>query len=564
MTLESPSAFLTTSLMQGGDWRGLELAVARLLLHSGWSHIQTVGGSGDKGADILAVRQSARSSHHETYVFQVKATTSASYIGRSAVDQALQGQAHYKAAVAIVVTNGEFTKSAYRRRDELNNNGYDIRLWNGRFLLDLIQRCSEYSQMRSQLRVYQKSIVDQVIDGFNAGHERALFIVATGLGKTVIAAALANRLFTMGLKRILVLCHSVDLALQLERAFWNQLSKAIPTRTFMGGAPPSSSEGVSFGLYQTMFGYLGGIDATAYDLVIVDEAHHALANAFTTTIEHLHPKLLIGMTATPWRGDGLSIESIFGAPVAKVSLVDGMRMGFLAKVDYRLMCDNINWDVIPTLTESALTIRDLNRRLFLPQRDNAVIAQIRSVVSEIGRPKLLVFSPSIEHASTFAAHLVSAGIPAANLSVPDKQVRQQRLLDFASGRLSALTAVDVLNEGIDLPDVNMLVFLRATHSRRIFVQQLGRGLRISPGKDKVVVLDFVSDLRRIAAVRELEAEAKGPVSAGMIESVYIRDGVVTFSDKRAQKFVDAWLDDVTSLQDYGDSQKLTFPDNWGM
>ena len=295
----------------------------------------------------------------------------------------------------------------------------------------------------------------------------------------------------------------------------------------------------------------------------MDEAHHALANAFASCIEHLTPKLLVGMTATPWRGDGTSIESIFGEPIERISLVEGMRMGHLAKVDYRLMCDNVDWNEIPKLAKTSLSIRDLNKKLFLPQRDDAVIAQLLDIVTKTPNPRIAIFSPSKNHADTFASKLVSAGISAANMSVEDKVKRRQVLLNFSAGKIQAITAVDVLNEGIDVPDVNILVFLRATHSRRIFVQQLGRGLRISSGKDKVIVLDFVTDIRRIAAVIELDKEAKTTLKPSEIETVFLRSGVVTFSSERAQNFVDAWLNDVASLQDKEDAEKLAFPNTGG-
>jgi len=552
--------FLTEAVMAGGDWRALELAVSRLLLHCGWKNIQYVGESGDKGADVLAVRASPSKGIDDSYLIQVKAVNSNSYVGKSAVDQAVKGQAYYKARVVVVATNGDFTKSAYDRRDDLNRQGYDVRLWNGKFLTDLVSKWPEYSEEKRSPRAYQSKIVDSVVKGYHSGRRKALFVVATGLGKTVIASSVADFLYSTGLKKILVLCHATDLAFQLQRSFWAQISKNIPTRIFMDGEPPVPSYGINFGLYQTLFGYLGGIEPTAFDLIIVDEAHHALANAFSSCIEHLSPKLLIGMTATPWRGDGTSIESIFGEPIEKVSLVDGMRMGFLAKVDYRMMCDNIDWEQVPKLARTSLSIRDLNKRLFLPQRDDAVIAKLLELTASMERPRIAIFSPSKNHADTFAGKLVSSGIPAANMSIDDKVKRRQVLLNFSSGKIKAVTAVDVLNEGIDVPDVNILVFLRATHSRRIFVQQLGRGLRISPGKEKVIVLDFVTDIRRLAAVKELDKEAKADPKPGEVETVFLRDGVVTFSNEKAQKFVDAWLDDVASLQDQDDAERLAFPD----
>lgn len=554
------TTFLTEAVMAGGDWRSLELAVFRLLMHCGWKNIQYVGESGDKGADVLAVRANTTKGIDDSYLIQVKAVNSNSYVGKSAIDQAVKGQAYYKAKVVVVATNGDFTQSAYNRRDDLNRQGYDVRLWNGKFLKDLVSKWPEYSQEMRSPREYQLKIVDSVVNGFHNGRRKALFVVATGLGKTVIASSIADILYSTGLKKILVLCHATDLAFQLQQSFWAQISKNISTRIFMDGEPPIPADGISFGLYQTLFGYLGGIEPTAFDLIIVDEAHHALANAFSSSIEHLSPKLLIGMTATPWRGDGISIESIFGEPIAKVSLVDGMRMGFLSKVDYRMMCDNIDWEQVPKLARTSLSIRDLNKRLFLPQRDDAVIATLLELTASMVRPRIAIFSPSKNHAETFARKLVSCGIPAANMSVDDKVKRRQILLNFSSGKIKAVTAVDVLNEGIDVPEVNILVFLRATHSRRIFVQQLGRGLRISEGKEKVIVLDFVTDIRRLAAVKELDKEAKATPKPGEVETVFLRNGVVTFSNEKAQKFVDAWLDDVASLQDQDIAERLAFPD----
>ena len=553
------SGFLRPSVMRGTDWRALELGVSRLLSHCGWKDIQTVGGSGDKGADILAVRHNAKTSCTESYLVQVKAASGGRYVGTAAIDQALQGQGHYGAKVAVVATNGEFTRSAYVRRDELLSEGFRIRLWNGAFLTGLLERWPKYAAGKRELREYQRKTVDEILRRFNAGCKKCLVVIATGLGKTVIAAAATDGLYEKGLRRVLVLCHTIDLAHQLQEAFWDEISKDVPTRLFSGGEAPVPIEGINFGLYQSLYGYLGGLEPDAFDLIVVDEAHHALGNAFSTCIEHLNPRLLIGMTATPWRGDGGSLESVFGEAVTRLSLVDGMRMGYLARVDYRLMCDNINWDEVPRLAKARVSIRDLNRRLFVPQRDEAIIAALLEVMREFEDPRVAVFSPSARHAAAFAKKLVSAGVPAANLSIDDKLKRRRLLLEFASGRLRAVTSVDVLNEGIDVPDVNVLVFMRATHSRRIFVQQLGRGLRLSDGKTRVVVLDFVTDVRRLSAVVAIDREAKDKPPGEYVETVHLDEGVVAFSDQRAAQFIDAWLGDVAGLEDEDDTAVLVFP-----
>jgi superfamily II DNA or RNA helicase len=234
-----------------------------------------------------------------------------------------------------------------------------------------------------------------------------------------------------------------------------------------------------------------------------------------------------------------------------------MAMGYLAEVDYRVFCDKINWPEIPSLSAKRLCIRDLNKRLFLPQRDDAAVREIVKAIGEVQDPRLLVYSPSITHAQHFADLLAAAGIPARNVSGVDRFLRQRHLMDFAAGKLTALVAVDVLNEGIDLPDVNILAFMRATHSRRIFVQQLGRGLRIAEGKRKVIVLDFVSDVRRLAEVSRMDREARN--SNPTPEALYLTKGFVKFQDAQAQSFVAEWLKDVADVSEAADTHELTFP-----
>lgn len=550
------SHFLSSPIMAGGDWFALERAVVRLMLHCGWRDVQHIGGAGDKGADILAVRKGV------SYLVQVKAVSSASYVGKDAIDQAIKAQAHYESRVVVAATNGEFTRSAYARRDELKRAGYAVELWNGEFFLELASKCPAYSAAKPVARDYQRKIADDIVESHNDGRRKAFFVLATGLGKTVIASDVVDRLYRQGLKKVLVLCHARDLAQQLQQSFWAGISKSVSTTLFMDGRPPAPVDGVNFGLYQTLYNYLGGINRDAFDLIVVDEAHHALANAFSACMEHLRPRLLVGMTATPWRGDGLSVESVFGEPMAQISLLDGMRMGYLAKVNYQLMCDNIKWDEISRVSRNAVTIRDLNKRLFIPQRDEAIIKQILDAAKNNASPRIAVFSPSRSHAAAFARKLTASGISAVNLSVDDKVARRRNLMKFAEGAVKAAVAVDILNEGVDVPEVNMLVFLRATHSRRIFVQQLGRGLRVSKGKDEVVVLDFVTDIRRIAAVQELDKDARAGARKGEAETVCLRDGVVTFSDEKARSFIDAWLEDVANLQDQDAAAELKFP-NFG-
>lgn len=552
-------SFLTEEILKGTDWRAVERAVARVMSHLGWRSVQVVGRRGDGGGDVVGVR--GVGGRDSVFVVQVKAVMGGSYVGPSAIQEAVDALPLYGGNVAVVATNGDFTQSAVTRQQELSAQDFDVRLWNGSFLVDLVNRAPSRHAGHRKLRDYQQATVDRCLERFEQGTRRTMFVVATGLGKTVIASELVSTLFSRGLRSAVVLCHSRDLALQLEQAFWSQISKDTPTRVFFDGEPPKVFEGINVGLYQTFSSYLNGIVPSDYDIVVVDEAHHAFASGFLRCLSHLEPQLLVGMTASPWRKDGLSIVDVFGPPVSTVSIVDGMLMGHLARVDYRVFSDSIDWKRIPALTRGRASVRDLNKRLFVPQRDEAVIEEIGKLAATLPNPKAIVFCPSIEHGIRFANLMnLSSSLKCRPLSGVNRMDRYRNLMEFAAGRIRAVTAVDVLNEGIDVPDVNVIVFLRCTHSRRIFVQQLGRGLRVSPetGKDRVVVLDFVADIRRLADVMKLDNEVRNTHSE--FANLVFPDGVVHFTNEAARPFVEKWLEDVADVGESDDAELLQFPE----
>jgi superfamily II DNA or RNA helicase len=146
-------------------------------------------------------------------------------------------------------------------------------------------------------------------------------------------------------------------------------------------------------------------------------------------------------------------------------------------------------------------------------------------------------------------------VEAVSAELPPRE--QDALMSrFRAGKLDLLTTVDLFNEGVDVPDVDLIVFMRATHSRRIFVQQLGRGLRLSPTKDKVVVLDFVTDLRRVAEVVELDRVTR----SGPLERLGLGTKVVQFRDESAGSFLHEWMLDQASLVLREDDPTLELPD----
>jgi superfamily II DNA or RNA helicase len=264
------------------------------------------------------------------------------------------------------------------------------------------------------------------------------------------------------------------------------------------------------------------------------------------------------VTATPWRGDKYDIEHTFGEPAVSVSISEGMRLGYLADVRYRIFADNIDWDFVRTASHHGYSIKDLNKRLFIPERDEAVREHLQAVWERTVSPRAIVFCQGIEHAERMADLLgrIPGWENAASLHGELKaSERRERLLKFRSGDIPILTSVDVLNEGVDVPDVNILCFARVTHSRRIFVQQLGRGLRLRQGKTHVEVLDFVSDIRRLAEVHDLREQ----VSEGDIEQVSVGRNQFIFDDQEVEGLLGQWIADVGDLGGADESVRLEFP-----
>ncbi len=273
--------------------------------------------------------------------------------------------------------------------------------------------------------------------------------------------------------------------------------------------------------------------------------------------ELAHSKAL-GVTATPWRGDRFDIEQTFGAPVVRVSISEGMKFGYLAKVRYRVFNDNIDWDFVESASDRGYSMKDLNKRLFIPERDEAIREHLQVVWNRTPNPRAIVFCQTVAHAERMAQLLGS--VPGWNNTSTlhaelGARERRERLLKFRSGEIPILTSVDILNEGVDVPDVNILCFARVTHSRRIFVQQLGRGLRLRDGKDFVEVLDFVSDVRRMAEVYGLQEQ----ISDSEIETVSVDRSQFIFEDQRVTGLLDKWLEDVGDLADAADTVRLEFP-----
>jgi superfamily II DNA or RNA helicase len=552
------AGFLCEERLAFGPWRALERVLARLLEHAGFHDVAVVGGSGDAGADVVANKAGER------WVIQVKYRNTGG-ADSSGPREAVRALARYRADIAIAATNTYFTDEAYSYLEAAKKNNIDLRLWNGAYLLKFFGALPEFSKSRSNLRDYQLSAVDCVESKRSDGAPQALVVMATGLGKSLVA----NQLIQHELERnpgqeILVLAHTRDLIRQLEKSSWPQLSKRCATHLWTEGEQPAFSGGVVFATWQSIFAAQRRGESLdgRFGLVVVDEAHHAPSDSYHAMLRELCPNFVVGMTATPWRGDERSLEEIFGPPTFTMDMVEGMQQGYLAEVDYRMLTDGIDWNQVALKSRHGLTVRDLNVQLLLPDRDIAMVDLIAEKMAGLKKGCAIGFCRSIDHATRLRPLLAAKGVRTGVLhSQLTRDERFNNLSAFRAGELEMLLSIEMLNEGIDVPNVNMIAFMRVTHSRRIFIQQLGRGLRLSSGKAKVLVLDFVADIRRVAAAVELNREAAA--RAAGTEVLRFADGqIVQFDNDQAASFFNEYLADVADVENYEDGARLRFPDEY--
>lgn len=550
------SGFICEERLTYGPWAALERALARLIEHAGFTEVTLVGGTGDHGADVVGVFKEKR------WVLQVK-YRNAGGVDSEGAKEAINAVGEYDADISVLAANTYFYADTHTFKQEQGELGFDLRLWHGRYLLDYFRKLRNYSKKKRELRDYQADAIDEVERRRGHGDRQALVVMATGLGKSMVANQLmANELQRNPDQEVLVLAHMNDLVRQLEQSSWSELPKGISTHLWTDGERPSYRGGVVFATWQSIAAALQrGEDGlrSRFGLVIVDEAHHAPSEAFSRLLVDLEPNFLVGLTATPWRGDDRDIRTLFGDPAYTCDIVQGMQRGFLAAVDYRMLTDGIDWEEISRASTQGLTVTDLNRYLLVPERDIGMVKTICEKLSKIEKPRALAFCRSIEHAERLQPLFAAQGIRAALMhSKLPREQRFKNLSSFRLGKIDMLISIEMLNEGIDVPDVNLVAFMRVTHSRRIFLQQLGRGLRVSPGKKKVVVLDFVADIRRLAAGLQMNREAKKGATAP--EVVRYRDGqIVQFDNDFPAKFFEEYLADVADVEDLEESSKLVFP-----
>ena len=319
------------------------------------------------------------------------------------------------------------------------------------------------------------------------GFRRGLVVLATGLGKTWLAAFDAQQ---MGARRVLFVAHREEILNQAAETFLRIRPRAR-VGFFMGQMRDTQVD-ILCASVQTLgrLAHLSRFSPQHFDYIIVDEFHHAAAPTYRKLLKYFVPQFLVGLTATPDRTDQSDILSLCDDNlVYSCNLFAGVSAGLLAPFHYFGIWDeSVNYKEIPW-RNGRFDPEQLSKKLATLARARHALKQWRDKAQQ----RTLAFCVSVRHADYMAEQFRRDGIAAAAVYSGSDMSRGDALSQLSDGRLQVIFSVDLFSEGVDLPSIDTVLMLRPTESKILFLQQLGRGLRKAEGKEKLVVLDFIGN-----------------------------------------------------------------------
>lgn len=347
---------------------------------------------------------------------------------------------------------------------------------------------------------YQKEILENLdAEREIFGRYKNLVVAATGVGKTVISAFDYKKFRENNPRaRLLFVAHREEI-LKKSRDTFRYICKDLNFgELLVGNNKPESIENLFVSIQSLNSSKL--IERTSpdfYDYIVIDEVHHGAASSYQKLLEYYKPKVLLGLTATPERMDGADITKYFDKRMAyEMRLPEAIDNKLLCPFQYFGVSDfvdlsNLKW------TRGGYEVSELENVYVLDterakRRAQDIITNTIKYVDDIDNVKGLGFCVSIKHAEFMAEEFNNAGIPSIALTGDSKKdIRESAGIKLRTGEIKFIFTVDLFNEGVDIPEINTVLFLRPTESLTIFLQQLGRGLRLCDGKDCLTVLDFI-------------------------------------------------------------------------
>jgi superfamily II DNA or RNA helicase/HKD family nuclease len=349
---------------------------------------------------------------------------------------------------------------------------------------------------------HQAEILEE-LDAERTLHDRHrnLVVAATGTGKTVVAALDYRRLVRETYGRdltLLFVAHRAEILRQSQRMYQEVMVDATFGELWVDGSAPVAGRQVFASIQSLSASRIAAFDPDQFDVVVVDEFHHAQAPSYRRLIDRVTPLELLGLTATPERGDGVDVRSFFdGRTAAELRLWDALDENLLCPFHYFGIHDGTDLGEVAWKRGSYDLAALSTLYTGNDARTRIVMKEVADKVADPSRMRALGFCASTAHARYMAQTFTDAGIPATAVWAQTPSAdRAAALKALKSREINAIFAVDLFNEGLDVPEVDTVLFLRPTESATIFLQQLGRGLRMTEGKSVLTVLDFVGHQRR--------------------------------------------------------------------
>ncbi len=347
---------------------------------------------------------------------------------------------------------------------------------------------------------HQQAALDALALERAHGHHRNLVVAATGTGKTVVAALDYARLRKErgGDLTLLFVAHREEILDQSLARYRAAVRDGHFGEKLAGRHKPREGRHVFASIQALHAERLKELRPDAYDVVVIDEFHHAAADSYDALLRHLEPKILLGLTATPERTDGKSVLGWFDGRIAtELRLWDALDQGLVSPFQYFGIHDGTDLSAVD-FTSGRYDVATLEKVYTADHvRANLVLRAVHDTVRDPRAMRALGFCVSVAHAEFMAAFFNEKGLPAlavhAETSEADRRLALQKLRD---GSVNVVFAKDLFNEGVDVPAVDTVLFLRPTESATIFLQQLGRGLRLEEGKSCLTVLDFIGNAHR--------------------------------------------------------------------
>ena len=448
--------------------------------------------------------------HAKSYIFERNSGFSTAYIGSSNLSKSAQTDGLEWNIRVTNIENPHIINAALATFDIYWNshNFEDFREGGIEKLYRELQKIREPKLATDVLSKYtilphQKQILDKLSVIREGGVKRNLIVAATGTGKTVISA-FDYKVFAEqaeGAHRLLFVAHREEILKQSRRTYRSVLQDANFGDLWVGDSRPVNGIEhlfVSVATFNSKFDNIfRDLPADYYDYIVIDEAHHLVADSYRTILSKFSPRLLVGLTATPERMDGVSLLPDFDNQIsAEIRLPKALDEGLLTPFQYLCISDDTDLTDEELMQGDRYVATKLTEKLCNRERVGLVINRLQYYLPDERKCRALGFCATKKHAQYMAEEFLRIGLKAAYLTSDNDEERLALNRKLANGEINYLFVVDIFNEGVDIPEVDTVLFLRPTESLTIFLQQLGRGLRLYPGKQQLTVFDFVAQLNQ--------------------------------------------------------------------